>query len=198
VAIFLKRAACALAAIRGARTVRAITQVCELGDGDEVDALRTFAMEPRACGDRLRRAALEKYLGQLSVGVQDVRALVPFVALGGKVWLAEPYIAKHFGGSAWRALQQYARHTYSNLEAFFRQNQPLFDALPGGDGAIDKLKARLEHAERFSDPAIRATIEPFLDRYAATTRGPNEVAEEVAAAAAAHQTVMRLLAGEAP
>jgi hypothetical protein len=42
---------------------------------------------------------------------------------------------------------------------------------------------RLERAERFSDPAVRWVMTPFLDRRNSLNRSPEEVAEEVREAA---------------
>ena len=198
VVIFLKRAACALAGLRAARTVSAVAELCEQDDDKALAPLRAFAKAPRASGQALRDAVVEKYAAQLSVSARDVQALVPFAGLGGKVWLSEPYVTKQFAGSPWHALRHYARQTYANLESFFRQTQALFQDLGGGNGAFEKLKQRLEHAERFNDPAIRPTLEPLLDRYRSTARGPEEVAEEMQAAAVAREAVLPFFPGASP
>lgn len=177
VLIFLKRAAFGLAALRAARTYRAIHRACEQEDPTQTSKLQEFT-EFEGDGDELRAAVLAKYVPSISVSVQDLKALLPFVGLGGKVWTAPEYVGKHFGGSTWQALQHYARETYASMETFFRQNQALFQQLPGGNGAIGKLKQRLEHAERFMDPVIRHTLQPFLESYQAQSRRPEEIAEE--------------------
>lgn len=194
VLIFLKRAACGLAALRAARTLRSISQLCETEDAKKTDQLRAFA-EAQAEGEALRNAAVVKYVEGLSVSAEDVKAVLPFVALGGKVWLAQEYVAKHFAGSAWSALQHYGRETYGALESFFREHQTLFQQLGAGNGAIQKLKQRLEHAERFTDPAIRHALQPFIERYESRALGPEEVAHQIRISEPVRGAVSELMCG---
>ena len=180
VLIFLKKAACGLAALRAARTLRAIQDACESEDSSEVVKLQEFAGTD-VVGDQLYETAAAKYIQSVSVTAQDLKALLPFVALGGKAWMAQEYVGKHFSGSNWQALRSYAREAYASMEMFFRQNQALFQALSTGNGAVEKLRQRLEHSECFMDPAIRHTLEPFLDDYESTARKPEELSREISA-----------------
>ena len=122
-AIGLKRAAPGLAALRALRVIQRIERLFANGNGaapaDQIQHLRDYA-NLNAKGHTLRDAVISRYLKNLTVGVDDVQALLPFVAYGGKVWIAEGYVAKHFGGSYWHALRRYATDTYSGLEKFFR------------------------------------------------------------------------------
>jgi hypothetical protein len=179
--IFLKRVSCGLAALRAARTVQAVAKLCETTkDNEQLDKLREFA-DSNASGRKLSNAVIGKYLETIVVTVGDIKAMVPFVGLGGKVWIAEEYVAKHFSGSGLLAMREYARLTYAGLENFFREHQTLLRQLPSGNGALEKLTQRLEHAERFNDPFIRHTIEPLLARYSRRNRSPEEVAEDIKA-----------------
>ena len=176
--IFLKRTACGLAALRAARTVEAISKVCEEEDSEQIDQLREF-VSVHARSEELRDIAVAKYLETIAVTAGDIKAMVPFVGLGGKVWIADGYIARHFAGSPLLAMQNYKQLTYSGLENFFRQHKVLFQQLADGNGAVENLKQRLEHAERFNNPFIRHTIEPLLTRYRSMSRSGEEVAEEI-------------------
>lgn len=176
--IFLKRATFGLTALRAARTVQAIRRACHDKDSDKAEKLRQFA-EVNTKGDKLYMAVVKRYLGQVNVSVQDIKAMVPFVGMGGKVQLAPEYVAKHFAGSEWYALQNYAQETYIKMENFFREQQNLFQELTGGNGAIETLKQRLQHAERFSDPVIRHVIEPLLDRHQGKAKTPEQIAVEL-------------------
>jgi len=194
----LKRAARALASLRAARTLEAVQAACETEDEKAVEPLRAFAQSPNLSGEELREAAVNKYAAGVTVTAQDIKALVPFVGMGDKIRLDEGYVAKHFSGSRWLALQHYARHAYASLEAFFRQNQSLFNALPGSNGTVAKLRQRLEHAEKFTYPAIRHTIEPLLDRYVSPVRGPEEIAAEMESQAETEVATARLLGEPTP
>jgi hypothetical protein len=177
--IFLKRVACGLTALRAARSVEAISKLCAAErDNEQLDQLRDFAGS-NASGRKLLKAVVGKYLKTIVVTVGDVKAIVPFAGLGGKVWVAEEYVAKHFSRSGLLAMREYVRLTYAGLEDFFRQQQTLLRQLPSGNGALEKLMQRLEHAERFNDPFIKHTIEPLLARCSHTVRGPEEVAEDI-------------------
>jgi hypothetical protein len=105
--------------------------------------------------------------------------MLPFVGLGGKVRIVPEYIAKRFQGSEWLAMKAYASETYGRLEGFFRQEQALFRTLASGNETEQKLLKRLEHAERFTDPAVRWALTPFLERRRLAERTPSEVADEV-------------------
>jgi len=175
--VFLKRAAYGLAALRAARTYRAIENAFEQEVLQQLNHLRQFV----GCdvdGDQLRDATFAKYCENVSVCVQDIQALLPFVGLGGKIWMAPEYVAKYFGGSNWLALRHYSSETYAAMETFFRQNQSSFQELSQGKGAIAKIQQRLEHTERFMDPVIRHAMQPFLDDYLPHRRRPQEIAEE--------------------
>ena len=190
--IFLKRAACGLAALRVARTVQLIRSSCDNKDTDRTDQLRELlgvhVRDSKLCG-----AAVTKYLETVSVTVADIKAMVPFVGLGGKVWIAKEYIAKHFVNSPLLAMREYKRLTYAGLQNFFREHQALIQQLQDGNGAIEKLKQRLEHAERFNDPYIRHTVEPLLARCCSTCRGPDEVAEEIEVTESARNCAKQLV-----
>jgi len=190
--IFLKRTACGLAALRAARTVENIRAVFDLNQSEQIDQLREFLNVSGRAG-KLRNKVVVKYLETVGVSVADIKAMVPFVGLGGKVWIAEEYIAKHFGGSGLLAMREYARLTYAGLENFFRQHQTLIQQLTANNGAIEKLKQRLKHAERFTDPYIRHTIEPLLERYQSKYRGQDEIAAEIEAAEAARHWAHELI-----
>jgi hypothetical protein len=178
--IFLKRAACGLTALRAARTVQAIRDAFDAERTDQVQQLgESLGVQGR--GRESRDTTVARYLATVSITVRDIKTLVPFVALGGKVWIAEEYISKHFAGSQLLAVREYKRLTYAGVENFFRQHRTLIQQLDAENGAMNKLKQRLEHAERFNDPAIRHTIEPLLVRYCSKCRSPNEVAEEIEA-----------------
>lgn len=190
--IFLKRAACGLAALRTARTVEAIGNAFDAEDTEQIERLReSLGIHVRR--GKLRDAVVAKYLASVGVTVEDIKALVPFVALGGKVWIADEYIAKHFAGSPLLAMQEYKRLTYAGLENFFRQHQAMIQQLDSGNGTIQKLKQRLEHAERFNDPYIRYAIEPLLIRYCSNCRGPDEIAEENEATEPARNCAQQLI-----
>lgn len=176
--IFLKRAACGLAALRAARTVRAIRQACEVKAGKTLDSLRKYAATAES-GVVLGDAVIDKYLQEVCVTAADIKAMLSFVVLGGKVHLAQQYVTRHFDGSFWLAGQHYAQETYEWLESFIRQNHRAFQNLTDGNGAIDKLQRLLEHAERFTDPYVAPTIYPFLTRLGFATRSPSEVASEI-------------------
>ena len=159
--VFLKRASCGLAALRAARTYRAIENAFDREDVSQLNELRQFA-GGEVEDDQLRDAAVSKYCERVSICVQDIKALLPLVALGGKLWMAPEYVAKNFDGSSWHTLRHYASETYSSMETFFRQNQTLFQNLSRGKGVLEKIQQRLEHTERFSDPVIRHALSPFL------------------------------------
>jgi len=179
--IFLKRAACGLAALRIARTVQAIRGAFEAEDNNQIIKLAKL-LDVQTTQSRLCDALVHKYLSGVQVTAGDVRELLPFVAIGGKVWIAEEYVTKHFAGSRLLAMREYGRLTYGGIENFFRQHKTIIEKLDDdGNGAIEKLKQRLEHAERFNDPYIRHTIEPLLTRYSTRTRGPAEIGEEIEA-----------------
>ncbi len=178
VMIDLKRAACGLAALRASRTVRAISETCEGGEPARVEQLKEFS-GVNANGESLREAATSRYLEGVQVSVEDLKTMLPFVGLGGKVGMTTEYVAKHFQGSEWHAMRRYVQETYGRLEDFFRENHPLFAQLDGGNGAEQKLMQRLERAERFSDPAVRWVMMPFLERRNSPDRSPEEVAEEI-------------------
>jgi hypothetical protein len=178
VLIDLKRSGCGLAALRAARTVRAISETCEEGDSIRNDQLRDFAGVEES-GELLREAATSKYLEGVRVSAEDLKATLPFVGLGGKVGMATEYVAKRFQGSEWLAMKSYVQETYGRLEDFFRQNQAIFAQLDAENGAQQRLMQRLEHAERFSDPAIRWAMTPLLERRRSPDRAPEEVAEEI-------------------
>jgi hypothetical protein len=178
--IFLKRAACGLAALRAARTVKAVCNAFEEGKTDQIEQFKE-TLGIQAGRGKLREAVIARYLEAVTVGVADIKALTPFVAMGGKVRIAEEYVAKHFAGSQLLAMREYLRLTYSAVENFFRQHQSLIQQLATGNGAMEKLKQRLEHAERFNNPAIRHAIEPLLVRKLSVLRGLDEVAEEIEA-----------------
>ena len=182
--IFLKRAACGLAALRVARIVEAIGKIIEEEESEQINQLREFA-NIQASGKELREAAIAKYLETIAVTAADVRTMVPFVGLGGKVWFADGYIAKHFAGSPLLAMQNYKQLTYAGLEDFFRQHKALFEQLADGNGAVETLKQRLEHAERFSNPFIRHTVEPLLTRYCSVCRNGEDIKYEIEAAESA-------------
>ena len=190
--IFLQRTACGLAALRAARTVQDIRTVFDLEQTEQINQLRE-SLNVNARGRKLRSKIVANYLDTVCVSVADIRAMVPFVGLGGKVWIAEEYIVKHFAGSTFLAMREYERLTYAGLENFFRQHQTLIQQLSAGNGAIEKLKQRLEHAERFNDPCIRHTIEPLLARYCSKCRGSDEIAEELEAAEPAHNCAQQLI-----
>lgn len=166
VSIFLKRAATGLAALRAARTLRQVEEACDEGAGavadNTLEALRSFSGS-RAHGALLLEAVVKHYLSRLSVSVDEILALLP-MATSGKLCLADEFVAKRNGGDAWRALRQYGTETYGWLEAFFRDNGSIFEELPEGNGAISRLRERLAHAEKFTDPFIRHVLEPFLDK----------------------------------
>jgi MoxR-like ATPase len=178
VLIYLKRTACGLAALRAAQTIEAVRGICKAEDSEHIDKLREFS-NTETSGDELQEAVVSKYLETIVVTADDIKALVPFVSLGGKVWVAKEYVAKHFAGSPLLAMQEYVRLTYSRLENFFRNHKAFFEQLDTGNGAVKKQKKRLEHAERFNDPSIRHTIEPLLVKHCKKARGPDEIAEEI-------------------
>jgi len=178
--IFLKRAACGLAALRAARTVRTITQTCEVENeqSESINRLQQYA-GVKAKGSELCDTVISKYLQNVEITASDIKALLPFIVLGGKVRIAPEYVAKNFNGLQWQAAQHYAQETYAWLEQFLRQQQHLLKTLNSGNGTVDKLKQVLEHAELFVDPFIRQTLEPLLDRFLSNTRSPDEIAEEM-------------------
>jgi len=179
--IFLKRAACGLAALRVARIVEGIGKIIDGEESEQIDQLREFT-NIQASGKELREAAVAKYLDTIAVTAADVRTMVPFVGLGGKVWFADGYIAKHFAGSPLLAMQNYKQLTYAGLEDFFRQHKALFEQLADGNGAVETLKQRLEHTERFSNPFIRHTVEPLLTIYRGVCRSGEDIKYEIGAA----------------
>jgi hypothetical protein len=175
----LLKAARGMCALRAARTVRRIRWQCRQGAKSKLAALRTFA-GVRKFTRKLPDAVVAKYLKGLRVTVEDIKAILPFFG-GGKIWMSKEYVAKNFCGSEWMAMKSYVRETYSRLEDFFRQHQSMLARLSEGQDVIDKLVQRLEHAEQFSDPAIRHTIEPFLARRSSTARPPEDIALEIEA-----------------
>ena len=193
--ISLKRVSCGMALLRIARTVEAIEQACREGDADTIEKLRHFA-DSSASGNKLRRAVLKKYLTISTVQVGDIKAMFPFIALGGKVWMSPEYVAKNFLGFRFSAMQNYAQLTYSKLKSFFAQNRALFEQLPSGNGTVEKLKKRLEHAERTSDPFIRPTIEAYLDKYHSKPRNGDQIAEEITAIVPVRDSARELLCGK--
>jgi len=176
--IFLKRAALGMAALRSARIVQAIKMACRVENGLHINKLREFA-GVEFHGDKLYHAVVKLYLAQISGSVQDIMAMVPFVGLGGKVRIAKEYITKHFAGSEWYALQNYAQATYRNMEMFFREHRSLFQELDNGNGTTDVIRQRLKHAERFTDPVIRHVVEPLLFRYQRCVKSPEQVATDI-------------------
>lgn len=165
VGIFLKRAATGLAALRAARTLRHVKNACagnEADAEDTVDALQNFA-GCREHGERLENAVVTRYLSHLTVSIDEIMALLPMAA-SGKGCLVDEFVVKRHGGDSWQALRHYGRETYSWLEAFFRDNSVVFEGLQGENGAVSRLRERLAHAEKFTDPFIRHVLEPFLDR----------------------------------
>ena len=107
--------------------------------------------------------------------------------------MAPEYVAKHFSGSMWEALRHYASETYSSMENFFRQNQSHFRDLSRGNGALEKIRQRLEHTERFSDPVIRHALLPLLEDYSERHRQPREIADEIEATKQIRDAVSELV-----
>ena len=126
------------------------------------------------------------------VTASDIKAMVPFVGLG-KIWMAEEYIAKNFAGSSLHAMKHYAQIAYSWLENFFRQHHSLVTQLNDGNGDIDTLRQRLEHAEKFNDPFIRPTIEPLLAKLINQQRDGEEIAEDIEASKPIHDCAEELI-----
>jgi hypothetical protein len=176
----MKKAACGVCGLRVARTVREIYRTCRQGDSDSLAELRAFA-GVRRTGPKLSNAVVTKYLEGVRVTVEDVKTVLPFIGLGGKVWMSREYLAKRFGGSDWMLMKEYVRETYGRLEDFFRQHQLLFARLSEGQDIVAKLTQRLEHAEQFSDPAIRHALTPFLERHSSMARRPGEIAQQIEA-----------------
>ena len=180
VGIFLKRAATGLAALRAARTLRHVKNACagsEAAAGDTVDALQNFA-GCREHGEGLRAAVATRYLSHLTTSIDEIMALLP-MATSGKRCLVDEFVVKRHGGDNWQALRHYGRETYSWMEAFFRDNSAIFADLQGGNGAIDRLRERLAHAEKFTDPFIRHVLEPFLDKIE-SSRPPEHIEADMA------------------
>jgi len=178
--ISLKRVSRGLATLRIARTIETIEKVCKNGDSDKINQLQEF-VNCEICGNKLQQAAIKRYLEMAAVEADDIKAMVPFVGLGGKIWMAPPYISKHFCGFGFFAMKNYAQLTYSKLKHFFVQNRTLFQQLANGNGVIEQLKKRLEIAERTNDPFIRYTIEPYLNIYESKSRSSAEIAEQISA-----------------
>jgi hypothetical protein len=195
VAIYLKRAAAGLTALRAARVLTRAETVLRAGGAERepaiVSGLEDYAHCKAKRAQFLARLA-GKYLGRLAVCVEDVRALLPFAAAGGKVHIADEYLAKHFAGSRWQGLRHYATESYSWLLSFLRDNSDLLQSLAEGNGAVEKLRERLRHAEKFTDPFIRHVVEPFLDRHE-RRRSRAEVAGQLADNAAALDAADRLV-----
>jgi hypothetical protein len=173
----LKQTTRGLAALRVVRTIEAVRKACDTEDKEQIEKLREFT-NTESEGVELFNQVSEKYLKNIMVTANDIKAMVPFVGLG-KIWMAEEYVAKNFAGSSLHAMKHYAQIAYSWLENFFRQHHSLVTELNNGNGAIDTLRQRLEHAEKFNDPFIRPTIEPLLIKYTSQRRNGEEIAEDI-------------------
>jgi hypothetical protein len=191
--IFLKRSACGVAALRMARTVKAIRAAIRARNDVAIEQLQHFA-GTGAKGEELLEQVVSCYLSDASVTVGDIKTVVPLVGAGGKVWMADEYVAKHFAGSRWAAMQHYVRHTYSGLEDFLREHQSLIAGLADGNGTAEKLLQRAAYAERFNDPYVIHAIQPFVTKPASQARGPKEVAGPLAEQQPAYRSA-ELLAG---
>jgi hypothetical protein len=192
-----KDAARGLAGLRAARMVKAVRRECS-EKGGRIGLLRDYAGMPDASVASLCDAVIERYLDQLAVSVQDLRSLVPFVGLGGKIPLAADYVSRMFGGSEWRALRHYACTTYAGLEAFLRQQRASIQGLNGEEDSLRRFMQRLEHAERFNDPAIRSAIEGFLSHRKQVARTAEEIGDSLRATAQMRGTVLQMLEGVSP
>ncbi len=190
--IFLKRSACGLAVLRAARTVASIRAACEEGDPEQLERLRS-TMGCQGEGKELREAAVSKYAETVRITIEDLKTMLPFVGLGGKVAMSNEYVAKQFQRSQWLALQHYVRETYGRVEDFFRENREFFDKLGQSEEAVERLISRLDHAERFSDPAIRATVTPLLERRLSDARTAEEIGEEIDSAEPARAAAVSLV-----
>jgi len=180
-AIYLKKAAMGLAAVRAARVIETVEKTClsrkKNASRDRTKLLQEYAnveTEKKA----LLNAVVQRYLERLAVVVDDVQALLPFIAYGGKVWIAEDYISKHFAGDKWGAYRRYAAESYNWLEKFFREQEEQFTNLSAGKGTVEVLRERLEYAQRYTDPFIKHAVEPFLERHT-RRRSQEEVEEEL-------------------
>ncbi len=192
VLIFLKRAACGMAALRSARSLQRIQAAFELDHADQIDQLANL-LDVHAPRKELRTTIIGQYLKTVKVSVADLKALLPYVGLGGRVWLSKEYVAKHFFGSPLLAMREYVRLTYAGLLNFFVQQQKLIQELAEGNGSIGKIRQRLEHAEKFSDPYIRHTIEPLLARRRSGRRSPHDITQEIEVTESARDGARQLL-----
>ena len=158
--LHLREVATAIAAVRASLVLRKVRESCSVVDENapEIGRLKS-ALATSACGAELFEAYQDRYLQQLSVTGDDVRAAFVLIA-PGHVWMDQTWLQEQADCEAkpYHVLRRVAREGLENVVSFLKEHRPLVDRLVDSPILSPDDRELLETFVTTKDAAMRSVI----------------------------------------